>query len=266
MVVLITGASGGLGKVMGALLAEKGLKVYGTMRNPEGREQDYPFTMLQMEATNQQSVENCINDIMAREGRIDVLINCVNQMIIGSIEEQTVEEVQDLYNANIFGVLRVIKQVTPVMRKQGKGTIVSMSSLGGLLAVPLMSAYTSAKFSLEAISESLYHEMKPHNIDVVIMQPVAMKMDRPATGGHLDIVKNVPEGSLTHRMVKRMAKDSAESNLTPEMVSEKIYSVITSDKKPLRVPMDKAKSISVIKRFAPQYFIDKLLSSIMKGS
>jgi len=266
MVVLITGASGGLGKVMGGLLAEKGLKVYGTMRNPAGREQDYAFPMLQMEATNQQSVENCINDLMAREGRIDVLINCVNQMIIGSVEEQTVEEVEALYGANIFGVMRVIKQVIPVMKKQGKGTIVSMSSIGGLIAVPLMSAYTSAKFALEAISESLYHEMKPHNIDVVIMQPVAMKMDRPATGGHLDIVGNVPKDSLTHRMVKRMAADSAASKLTPEMVSEKIYSVITSDKKPLRVPMDKAKAITLLKRFAPQSFIHKLVSGIMKGA
>jgi len=108
--------------------------------------------------------------------------------------------------------------------------------------------------------------MKPHNIDVVIMQPVAMKMDRPATGGHLDIVSNVPQDSLTHRMVKRMAADSAASKLTPEMVSEKIYSVITSDKKPLRVPMDKAKAITLLKRFAPQSFIHKLVSGIMKGA
>jgi len=187
-------------------------------------------------------------------------------MIIGSVEEQTVEEVEALYGANIFGVMRVIKQVIPVMKKQGKGTIVSMSSIGGLIAVPLMSAYTSAKFALEAISESLYHEMKPHNIDVVIMQPVAMKMDRPATGGHLDIVGNVPKDSLTHRMVKRMAADSAASKLTPGMVSEKIYSVITSDKKPLRVPMDKAKAITLLKRFAPQSFIHKLVSGIMKGA
>lgn len=263
MVVLITGASGGLGQVLGGLLQSKGMKVYGTMRNTTGREADFPFSILPMEATSDESVQACIDQVIAKEGRIDVLINCVNQMIIGSVEEQTVEEVEDLFRTNIFGVMRVCKAVIPHMRKQGKGTIVNMSSLGGLLAVPYMSAYTSAKFCLEAMSEALYHEMKPHNINVVIMQPVAMYMDRPATGGHLRTVENVPEGSFTNRMVEIMAKDTAASKLTPEMVSEKIYQVITKDKKPLRVPMDKSKAVSVLKRVAPQALINKLIGNLL---
>jgi len=84
--------------------------------------------------------------------------------------------------------MRLCKQIVPVMKRQGGGTIVNMSSLGGLIAVPYMSSYTSAKFALEAFSEALYQEMKPHNISVVIMQPVAMNMDRPATGHHLRTV------------------------------------------------------------------------------
>jgi short-subunit dehydrogenase len=157
MVVLITGASGGLGTVLGSLLSRKGLKVYGTMRNPEGRESDYPFTLLPMEVNSDESVQACVDEVVEREGRIDVLINCVNQMIIGSVEEQSVEEVQDLFNANIFGVMRVCKAVIPVMKKQRGGTIVNMSSLGGILAVPFMSAYTSSKFCLEDMSEALYY-------------------------------------------------------------------------------------------------------------
>lgn len=266
MVVLITGASGGLGKVLGTTLVNKGMTVYGTTRNPEGKQQDFPFTLLPMEATDSASVENCVNELLQREGRIDVLINCVNEMIIGSVEEQTVEEVQNLYSTNIFGVLRICKQVIPAMRKQGKGTIVNMSSLGGLLAVPYMSAYTSAKFALEAMSEALYLEMKPHNIDVVIMQPVAMFMERSATGSHLRAVKNISASSFTHKMVNLMAKDTAESKLTPEMVANKIYSVITSDKKPLRVPMDRAKAISIIKRFVPQSFMHKLIAGLLKSA
>jgi len=266
MIVLITGASGGFGKVLGATLVNKGLHVYGTMRQPEGREQEYPFPILPMEITDSTSIEKCIEEVVQREGRIDVVINCVNQMIIGSVEEESVEEVEALYDTNVFGVLRVCKAVIPLMRKQGGGTIVNMSSLGGLLAVPYMSAYTSAKFALEALSEALYHEMKPDGIDVVIMQPVAMAMDRPATGAHLRTVDQVSRDSRTHAMVARMASDTAASKLRPEAVAEKIYEVVTSEKKPLRVPLDRARILTLVKRLAPQSVIDRLIGGLLKDS
>jgi short-subunit dehydrogenase len=266
MIVLITGASGGLGVVLGKTLVDKGMTVYGTMRNPAGKEADYPFVMLPMEVNDDASVATCIDEVVKREGKLDVVVNCVNRMIIGGVEETTVAEVEDLYRINVFGVMRICKAVIPQMKKQGGGTIVNMSSLGGLLAVPLMSSYTSAKFALEAFSEALYHEMKPHGIDVVIMQPVAMYMDRPATGHHLQLASEVTENSLSHRMLKRMAKDTAASKLTPEIVSEKIYSLLTSDKKPLRVPMDKAKAVTLLKRFAPQSFINKLVNGLVAST
>ena len=264
MVVLITGASGGLGQVLASTLVGKGMTVYGTQRRPD--ERDPACTMLPMEVTDPDSVETCVTHVLDREGRIDVLINCVNEMIIGSVEEATVEEVQSLYDINVFRVIRVCKQIIPAMRKQGRGTIVNMSSLGGMLAVPYMSAYTSAKFALEAWSEALYHEMKPHNINVVIMQPVAMHMNRPATGAHLRTAANVTPDSFSHKMMKRMARDTAASKLTPEKVASKIYSVITTEKKPLRVPMDRAKAVGWIKRLAPQAAIDKLIGGLMRDA
>lgn len=266
MVILITGASGGLGATLGGVLAGRNMTVYGTMRSPDGREDDYPFTMLPMEVTNQGSVESCVAEVLRREGRIDVLINCVNQMFIGSEEEQTIEEVRSLYDTNVFGVMRVCKQVVPIMKQQGTGTIVNMSSLGGLIAVPYMSAYTSAKFALEAFSEALHHELAPHEINVVIMQPVAMRMDRPATGSHLNTVKNVTANSFSHKMVAQMARDTAASKLTPQRVSERIFEVISAKKKPLRVPMDRAVPLSLIKRLAPQALIDRMIRGLVKGA
>ena len=138
MVVLITGASGGFGEVLAATLQSRGLTVVGTMRDPSRRAGgggEGPFPMLAMEATDDASVEKCVGEVLAREGRIDVVVNCVNRMIIGTVEETTVEEVEALYATNVFGVLRVCKHVLPAMRSQGGGTIVNMSSLGGLLAV-----------------------------------------------------------------------------------------------------------------------------------
>jgi len=109
MVVLVTGASGGLGRVLGATLVEKGMAVYGTMRDPARNEAPCPFPLLALEVTDPGSVEKCVSQVLEREGRIDVLVNCVNQMIIGSVEE-----VEALYATNVFGVLRICKQVIPV--------------------------------------------------------------------------------------------------------------------------------------------------------
>lgn len=263
MVVLITGVTGGLGDVLGPMAAQRGMKVYGTTRNPDRHEGRFPFPLLEVDVTSDASVDACIDALMEKEGRIDVLINCANEMFIGSVQESTVEEVKALYDTNVFGVMRMCRAVAPVMRAQGSGTIVNMSSLGGLLAVPYMSAYTSAKFAMEAFSEALYHELRFHGVSVVIMQPVAMHMDRPETGHHLRLVENVEADSISHKMLKRMAKDTASSKLSPQTVAEKILDVIGSRKKPLRVPMDRAKGMTVIKRIAPQSMIDKMIAGLV---
>ena len=263
MVVLITGASGGFGGVLAELLVKEGLTVYGTCRNPSAHSEAASFPMLPMEVTDESSVEKCVLEVLEREARIDVVVNCVNEMMIGTVEEQTVDEVRALYETNVFGALRVCQQVLPAMRKQGSGLIINMSSLGGLLAVPTMSAYTSAKFALEAMSEALYHELRGTGVDVVIMQPVAMAMDRPATGAHLHTVTNVAPGSPSLRMLDRMARDTAASGLTPEAVARRVHAVITSSKRPLRVPMDKARALSIVKRLAPQSVIDRLIGGLL---
>lgn len=264
MIVLLTGASGGLGAVLGNVLVGKGMTVYGTMRNPSGGAQDYPFTVLPMEITNPASVRECVDEVVRREGRIDVVINCVNRMIIGSVEEETLDDVRTVFDTNVLGAVSVCKEVIHIMRRQGGGTIVNMSSAGGVVPVPYMSAYTSSKFALEAFSEALYHEMKPHNIDVVIMQPVAMAMDRGDTGTHLELVNGIKPGSVSNKVLARMSQDSAASPLSPETVAEKVYQVITSKKKPLRVPMSKTKAISAIRRLAPQFVIDKMIADFVK--
>jgi short-subunit dehydrogenase len=263
---LITGASGGLGSVLSRTLADAGMTVYGTMRDPAAFEGDRPFTMLPMEITDSASVEACVGEVVRREGRLDAVVNCVNRMMIGSVEEETVEEVRAIYETNVFGALRLCKAVLPVMRRQGRGTIVTMSSLGGLLAVPTMSAYTSSKFALEALSESLYHEAKGLGIDVVILQPVAMAMDRPATGAHLELAAGVAADSLSRAMLERMTRDTRVSTLTPERVAARIRDILLQDRKSLRVPLDKARAITWVRRLAPQRVIDRLMDGLVRSS
>jgi short-subunit dehydrogenase len=233
------------------------------MRDPERAAPDLPFTMLAMEISDVTSIDSCIRDVLDREGRIDAVVNCVNQMFIGSVEEQTLDEVRSLYETNVFGVLAVCQRIVPVMREQGYGTIVNMSSLGGLFAVPYMSAYTSAKSALEAMTESLHHELRADPIDVVIMQPVAMRMDRPALGAHLHTVANLAAESPSHRMVKRMAADTEASTLTPEAVAESVCDVLERESKPLRVPLGRAKPMSLLKRLAPQAVVDRMIGGLL---
>lgn len=263
MIVLITGASGGVGRVLASTLATNGMTVYGTMRDPARADTDLPFRMIAMEATDSASVQRCVQEVLDREGRIDVLINCVNQMIIGGFDEQTPEDVRSLYDTNVFGPLRICQQVVPSMRERGEGLIINMSSIGGLVAVPYMSAYTSAKFALEALSEALYHELRPHGVDVVIVQPVAMRMDRPAPGDHLRLVEGVRADSPSHRVLARMESDTASSRLTPDDVVKKILSLIGRRRRPLRVPMDRARVLGMAKRVLPQSFVDRLVDDFV---
>ena len=224
--VLICGASGGLGTVLANHLTNQGMQVFGTMRDPSRAPKGLPFDMLPLDATDEASIKACFEDVIGRTGRIDVVINCVNQMILGSVEETSLEEVKALYNTNLFGAIRIAKHATAQMKTQavgthGRGTLVTMSSLGGLLAVPLLSTYTSCKFALEAFSEALYHEMKPLDINVIIMQPVAMRMERTENGTHISVAANTPEASPTRRMFARMEKETRTSNLTPQKCRRK---------------------------------------------
>lgn len=262
-VVLVAGASGGLGPVLAKTLQDQGMIVYGTMRNPPATDTAYPFEMLAMDVTDDGSVETCLNDLMQRTGKIDVVINCVNQMVLGAVDEISVDEVKQLYDVNLFGAMRLAKAAARHMRAQGHGTLVTMSSLGGILAVPLMSTYTSCKFALEAFSEALYHELRPYNVDVVIMQPVAMKMDRAGHTDHMRLAAEVPANSATHTMYARMEKDTDASPLTPEMVSEEIAKVLKMKDKPLRRPMDRAKVLKWVARLAPQSIINKLIDGLV---
>ena len=130
-------------------LRSKGLQVFGTMRNPDARSEQLPFPMLAMDATDEGSVQSCIKRVIQLAGRIDVVINTVNEMILGSVIETSIEEYKRMYDVNVLGVIRVSKAVLPLMQAQGSGTIINMSSLGGLLAVPYLSGYTSSKFAYQ---------------------------------------------------------------------------------------------------------------------
>jgi NAD(P)-dependent dehydrogenase (short-subunit alcohol dehydrogenase family) len=167
-VVLITGASSGIGRACAAHLAALGYRVYGASRHPAAGSGAEPVAM---DVTDDVSVREAVTRIIDREGRIDILVNNAGVALAGAVEDTTVEEARKQFDVNFFGVLRVCRAVLPTLREQRSGYIVNIGSIAGLVAVPYQGFYSASKFALEGFSESLRHELKPFGIHVVLIEP-----------------------------------------------------------------------------------------------
>ena len=176
-VVVITGASTGIGRVCGEHLANLGMTVYGASRSvPSGVQ----FKTLRMDVTDDSSVTDGIRQIQAQQGRLDVVINCAGYGIAGAVEETSPQEAMAQFDTNFFGVHRVCRAVLPVLREQRSGVIVNISSLAGLLAVPFQAFYSASKFAMEGMTEALRMEVRPFGIRVALIEPGDFKSDFPA--------------------------------------------------------------------------------------
>jgi NAD(P)-dependent dehydrogenase (short-subunit alcohol dehydrogenase family) len=164
-VALITGASSGIGRACATHLAARGIRVCGTSRAPSSG------TMLQMDVTDDQSVQRAVDAILEREGHLDIVVNNAGIAIAGPLEHTSFEEAQRQLDVNLFGAFRVCRAVLPVMRHQGAGYIVNIGSIGGLIAIPYQPLYSASKFALEGMTESLRLEARPFGIRVVIIEP-----------------------------------------------------------------------------------------------
>lgn len=184
-VVLITGASSGIGKASAEHLHNQGFRVYGTTRRDPGEQPASAHTMIRMDVDDDDSVEQGIRLIMAREGRLDVVVNNAGIGISGAVEDTSLDEAKAQFETNFFGVLRVCRQILPIMRKQRSGRIINISSVAGLVGVPFNGLYCATKFALEGLSETLRMEVKPYGIHVSLVEPgdinTAMSEHSPKT-------------------------------------------------------------------------------------
>lgn len=167
-VVLITGASSGLGKSTAQYLSEIGYLVFGASRNkPEG----VGFNWVCMDVTSEDSIRMAIQNILSEAGRIDVLINNAGLGIVGPLEDTTDEQIYKVFNTNVMGVLRVCRAIIPHFRQQQKGMILNISSIAAAMGLPYRGIYCATKASLEIITESLSIELKAFNIRVCSILP-----------------------------------------------------------------------------------------------
>ena len=179
-VILITGTSSGIGLETAIMLAEQGHKVYATMRDlnkksaleNEAQNRNAKLHIRQLDVQNEKSIQACVDEIIAKEHRIDVLINNAGAGFIKPMEQASMDEIQQVMDVNFYGVIRCCKAVMPYMRQQKSGHIINVSSVGGLVGSPVNEIYCAAKFALEGLSESLATYLEPYfGIHISLIEP-----------------------------------------------------------------------------------------------
>jgi NADP-dependent 3-hydroxy acid dehydrogenase YdfG len=237
---LITGASSGLGRALAEAALEAGYKVAATARQPEALTdlvRKYPDRCLAttLDVTDRASVKAAVSEIESRFDRIDVLVNAAGYGYLAAIEEGEDDGVRAQFETNVFGLLDVTKAVLPGMRSRRKGAIVNLSSLGGLIAFAATGYYHATKFAVEALSESLFHEVGPLGIKVLIVEPGAFRTD---WAGRSMVESPTVIEDYAETAGKRRSATRAASGLQPGdpvKAAAAIIAAVNSENPPLRL-------------------------------
>jgi NAD(P)-dependent dehydrogenase (short-subunit alcohol dehydrogenase family) len=233
LVAVVTGSSSGIGLATSLALARNGYLTYATMRNLAKRDsiesiadkQHLPIRVVQLDVTDENSIKSAIESILSKAGRIDLLVNNAGYVLTGAFEDIGINEIKALYETNVFGVIRVTQAVLPIMRKQGSGRIINVSSGAGRIGYPGGSAYVSSKFALEGLSESMAYEIEQFGIRTVLVEPGFV---RTKIGENMAISKktqdpNSPYSQMMQMMSskqERMLENGSDANLVAEVVVE----------------------------------------------
>lgn len=234
-VVIVTGSSSGIGLETSILLARSGYTTYATMRDIDKAKplreiainESLPLTIIQLDVTKENSVSNAIESITKSSGRIDILVNNAGYGLTGAFEDLEIDEIKSLYETNFFGLIRTTQSVLPVMRQQKSGIIVNISSGLGRFGIATSSAYSSSKFAIEGLTESMSYELEAFGIRTIIVEPgiiktnflKSSKLARKATD------PNSPYRNFIQNMEKGM-KNLIENGQDPRFVAEIILKAI----------------------------------------
>lgn len=243
-VALVTGSSSGMGFTTAVMLARAGIHTYASMRNLKksktitdlANKENLPLQVIQLDVNDDKSVKDAIAKIVTEKERIDVLVNNAGYGLFGSIGDVSIEEMKAQFETNFFGVMRVTQLVLPTMRKQKSGTIVNVSSVGGRISLPVLSAYNSTKFALEGLSESMSYELEPFGIKVIIIEPGVIRtniMDSSIFAKKAQDPKS-PYFSLIQKVESNFKSMMENKSSPPEEVAKVILGALTSKNPQLR--------------------------------
>jgi NAD(P)-dependent dehydrogenase (short-subunit alcohol dehydrogenase family) len=268
--ILITGAATGLGREMALYLAERGFQVYGTTRdvrqaddlNALAAERKVPLRVLPMDVTDHASIQQAVHTIVLESGGIYGVVNNAGIGLRGYFEDLADEEIRQVFNANVFGVMAVTKAVLPYMREARRGRIILISSVGGRIGALGVSAYCATKFAVEGFGESLFQEVAPLGVQVVLIEPGIIKTERWTTNRGLAKGALNPE-SPYHNWFRQVEKESDRlvraSTATPIDVAALVHEALTAGRPRLRYMVGrKAKLAVALKRWMPGELFERL--------
>lgn len=236
----ITGSSTGFGRLLAEEVLKAGENVVATARKVEqvaDLEQKYPAQALALplDVTKQEQVDGAVAQTLERFGRVDVLVNNAGYGVTGAIEEVSDAELEPMYEANVFGLLRVTRAFLPQFRKQRSGHILNLSSIGGLAASPGWGLYQSTKFAVEGLSEALAQEVAPLGIRVTIIEPGPFRTDFLGRSG-VEAAKRIEDYSSTADNARRYRSDQhGRQPGDPLKAVQAMMEVVNSSNPPLRL-------------------------------
>jgi short-subunit dehydrogenase len=248
-VAVVTGSSSGIGYETSLLLARNQIKTYATMRNMSksdglikiASEENLQLNVAQLDVNDDLSVNKAIDKIVKDNDRIDILVNNAGYDLFGPLEESSLEEIKQQFETNFFGVIRTTKAVIPTMRKQGKGTIINVSSVGGKVGLlPFLTAYHASKFAIEGFTESLRQELDDFNINIILIEPGYVRsgfLDNSKYAKGFDSNKS-PYAKKVEQVFQGFESITAYSS-HPSKVAQTILDVLNSPNPELRNPVGK---------------------------
>jgi short-subunit dehydrogenase len=256
-VALVTGASTGIGHVTAKTLQSAGFRVFGTSRRAAAERSD-GVTMLSCDVTDDASVAKLVDEVLAKAGRIDLLVNNAGIGLLGGAEESSIAQAQALFDVNVFGVLRVTGAVLPTMRRQKKGRIVNLSSVLGLIPAPYSALYASTKHAIEGYSESLDHELRPFGIRVVLVEPAYTRTSFEENLAKPDRLLEIYDSARVG--MNAILRKAIETGDAPEVVARTVLKAATETVPRRRYAAGKmARQVSFLRRFVPASAFDKSL-------
>lgn len=262
-VVLITGAGTGIGKATAELFAKKGWQVIATMRDPDKYAKDFVgenYYLLPLDVSKPETIRAAITEIQKLFNQIDVVINNAGYGLYGAFEMFTPEEVQQQYDVNVFGVMNTCREVIPMLREQGSGTIVNISSMGGKFTIPYYGIYNSTKFAIEGYTEGLWYELQQFGIHVKMVEPGAINTDFYSRS--MKVGSRTEYAGLYKNMIDKLWQQYGSAGVrgsSPELVAKKIYKAANSRSQRLRYAAGRDAHINIwMYKFLPHTWAMKL--------
>jgi short-subunit dehydrogenase len=230
--------------------------VYGTSRRAAAGETRDGVVFLPLDVADDESVTGVVREVLARSGRIDVLVNNAGVGLAGAAEESSIEQARALFETNVFGSIRMTRAVLPHMREQRSGRIINVSSVLGFLPAPFMALYAATKHAIEGYSESLDHEVRDHGVRVLLVEPAYTKTSFDANTVAAD--EPLPLYARRRQAVDVLNAAAVRAGDEPSVVGQAIVAAATDTHPKLRYPAGiLARRAGKLRHYAPPAIFDK---------